>query len=135
MCLGCLSPSVIVSLEDFQLPSALSTPSYELRLLTTMEKQTNTGIKIVSPSTRLDTVIPISSDVSCLEDHWVQGKPYNLSKVVTMLFLWQPLQDTVSQGMRQIWPSMTRSQSIVDNVVEKDGCVNGHRGAGTEALQ
>lgn len=52
-----------------------------------------------------------------------------------MLFLWQPLQDTVSQGMRQIWPSMTRSQSIVDNVVEKDGCVNGHRGAGTEALQ
>lgn len=91
MCLGCLSPSVILSLEDFQLPNALSTPSYELRLLTTMEKHINTGIKILSLSMRLDTVTHISSGLSCMEDHGARGRPWNLPMVVAKLFLWHAL--------------------------------------------
>ena len=135
MHLGCLSPSVIPSLEDFQLPNALSTPSYELRLLTTMEKHINTGIKILSPSIKLYTVTPISLGLSCVEDHGARGRPWNFPKVVAKLFLRQPLQDSPSQGMRHIWPGMTRPHTSADNAVEKDGFMEGHRDAGTKGLQ
>lgn len=135
MCLGCLSPSVILSLEDFQMPNAISTPSYELRLLTTMEKYTNTGIKIVSPSTRLDTVIPISSDVSCLEDHGVQGKPYNLSMVVAMLFLWQPFAGHSLSGYETYLTWYDKTPHYCWQCGGEHGCMNGHSAAGTKALR
>lgn len=48
--LGCLNPSVVLSLEDFQFlkKNVSYTPSYDLRLLTTISKHINTGIKFLS---------------------------------------------------------------------------------------
>jgi len=43
--------------------------------------------------------------------------------VVAKLFLQQFLQDAPSQGMKHIWPGMTRPHTSADNAMEKDGCV------------
>lgn len=45
---------------------------------------------------RLDTVIPSSSGLSCMEDHEAQQRPWYLPMVVAKLFLQQLLQDTIS---------------------------------------
>lgn len=133
ICLGCLNPSVILSLEDFQV--------FFLKMLLLPETSYNHKKpyqywhKVPQFIHKAGYCDPLHLSSVLSGGSWTKSKTVELAQGDAKLLLWQSLQDTPPQGTRHIWTCTMRPHSSAGNVVERDGGLEGRWEGGTKALQ